>query len=472
MRIAITILILCYSTFISFAQLPHLDVEGHVKIIGDMNIYHPHDSTSLFIGKKAGVNTIYTSHMLNTYVGYYTGNQTTTGNNNSFFGTQAGITNSIGSNNSYFGAYTGSNNTTGSGNTFMGWGAGYFDAIGTRNTFIGAGSGTEATFNPDSLDRAIAIGHGAVVGCSHCAVIGGTGMAAVRLGIGVEKPTGVLSLLEPGALNPIGITQGQVGLGSTMELTTMDMAGSQATRLLLRGGTDHADIEFYRGSRENEQLSMFIEGSNGNLGLGTASPQQKLHVQTQSTPQIRLQDAGGHIDLWGGSDFVVNNADGHLRFKVSSEGPLFALLSNIGDWRNMQYNHQTGEIGYDNSSRRDKIKIQTLDENFETLLLAEPKKYARQHTPHVNEIGFIAEEFHELGLIPLVEYDAEGHPDGIRYDKMVTYIIPILRTYQNEMEDKENQIIFLEKDLVSLQKKYEHLEAKLDELESLLHKQL
>jgi hypothetical protein len=177
---------------------------------------------------------------------------------------------------------------------------------------------------------------------------------------------------------------------------------------------------------------------------------------TPSAPQIRLQDNGGFIELYGGADFLVRNFAGTNRLVVQSTGRIFASnLLNIGDHRDMQYNDVTGEIGFDNSSRRDKRNIRDLKENFSVLLRAAPKTYTRPWAPDRWEIGFIAEDFHDLGLIPLVEYDQTGHPDGIRYDKIVTYLVPLLRQQQQSLDEKTERIQQLEQEMKELRQDVE-----------------
>ena len=103
-------------------------------------------------------------------------------------------------------------------------------------------------------------------------------MKGNNIGIGTVDPATPLTIRGNGGTSNVGITQNQVGGSATMEFTTADSSAGQATRLLFRGNNDSADIEFYRGGRSSEQLSMFIEGSNGNVGVGTAAPGTKLDV--------------------------------------------------------------------------------------------------------------------------------------------------------------------------------------------------
>ena len=133
----ITILFLCCcSTLISFAQSPHLETDGHVKIRGNIDIHHMDDSTSLSMGWKAGVNTTFESRRENTFVGSYAGFQNTTGDYNSFFGRDAGKNNDTGDYNSFFGEKAGYTSNTGNCNSFFGQNAGGFNK-GDDNSFFG-----------------------------------------------------------------------------------------------------------------------------------------------------------------------------------------------------------------------------------------------------------------------------------------------------------------------------------------------
>ncbi|MHC4460715.1 MAG: tail fiber domain-containing protein [Planctomycetota bacterium] len=140
---------------------------------------------------------------------------------------------------------------------------------------------------------------------------------------------------------------------------------------------------------------------NGNVGIGTETPQSELHVV------------------------------GNLR--VSS------LL--YGDRRNVQWDDTTGLFYYDNSSKRYKENIKPLEDNFAALLEAEPKTYTRPGDTNRCEIGYIAEEFHDLGLTKLVDYDAEGHPDGINYGKICLYLTEIVKKQQTQIEALEAEAI-------------------------------
>ncbi len=67
----------------------------------------------------------------------------------------------------------------------------------------------------------------------------------------------------------VAVTQGQKGTKDSMEFTTTDSAGKQATRMMLRGKTNDANLEFYSGAKGSEVLKFMVEGVTGHLKWGS-----------------------------------------------------------------------------------------------------------------------------------------------------------------------------------------------------------
>ena len=130
-----------------------------------------------------------------------------------------------------------------------------------------------------------------------------------------------------------------------------------------------------------------------------------------------------------------NNGQSAPLYLNHDGGAIYAKgIRNIGDHKNMQFNSSTGEIGWDNSSRRSKIKIETLHDDWSKVLNARPVKYCRPNNPNRWEYGYIAEEMDSIGLTNLVGYDPDGIPDDFHYAKMIIYLTEIIKIHNSDIQ--------------------------------------
>lgn len=172
MKTLLTLISLSLTTIV-IAQQNHLDVEGHTKIRGNINVASTIDTNSMFIGRNSGLNL--TIGKNNTFTGVETGNDNTEGEENSFFGFAAGQKNATGSQNTFIGNDAGANNLFGEGNTFLGEASG-FNNLGSWNVFMGSKSG----FSTTSGQANTAVGFRALY--SNTADIDGSGNQNVAIG--------------------------------------------------------------------------------------------------------------------------------------------------------------------------------------------------------------------------------------------------------------------------------------------------
>ncbi len=372
----IVITIFCSLTI--FSQQNNLDVEGHAKIRGNIDINHMDDTTSVLIGRNAGINSDFsnethitfvgsnsgfnnTTGIQNSFFGFESGKENTTGYANSFFGWHAGLENTEGFGNSFFGNGTGNENTIGTHNSFFGNSVGLFNTSGNENSFFGTnaglynqsgdknsafgslagvdntignrntfiGSRADVLTLGDSLDRAIAIGYNAKVDCSHCAVIGGTGVDAVNVGIGINNPDvklDVSDIIRVGGnayptsgkglelvydstnhtsliqsydrdLNQWGklyLGEGNVGIGTLIPTTKLDVTGTTSVgepgdgNVLLNLKSDRSWAFKQKGTGSATAMELtsiggggnknFIINTSGNVGIGTTSPNHPLDM--------------------------------------------------------------------------------------------------------------------------------------------------------------------------------------------------
>ncbi len=169
------------------APVSKLDVAGDISTSGDYKIagirvfsVDPLNSNT-FAGIVAGIHN---TGFNNSFFGDNAGESNTSGRDNSFFGTEAGSSNVLQPGNSYFGSHAG-RDSTGNANSFFGANAGITSTTGGANTFIGdetgetnragfantlVGEGTDV--GAGNLDHATAIGGEAVVSTSNTIALG------------------------------------------------------------------------------------------------------------------------------------------------------------------------------------------------------------------------------------------------------------------------------------------------------------
>lgn len=99
---------------------------------------------NLFVGIGAGPGN---SGSRNSFFGKDAGNSNSTGEDNAFFGANAGESNGYGDKNSFFGANAGNANTTAINNSYFGAQAGQA-STSSNNSFFGQGAGSKATGGP------------------------------------------------------------------------------------------------------------------------------------------------------------------------------------------------------------------------------------------------------------------------------------------------------------------------------------
>jgi len=85
------------------------------------------------------------------------------------------------------------------------------------------------------------------------------------------------------------------------------------------------------------------------------------------------------------------------------------------------------------SSKRYKENIAPLARDFSNILQARPVAFTWKKSKD-RGIGLIAEDMDELGLHDLVIYDAEGRPDGVRYEFVSLYLLEVVKELKAENE--------------------------------------
>lgn len=121
-------------------------------------------------------------------------------------------------------------------------------------------------------------------------------------------------------------------------------------------------------------------------------------------------------------------------------------VNSVGVYNNLlttayrvQYVNSAGPMGYVPSSRRFKRDIATAPDIRESLLAMRIVTF--RYNAAVEELGddadvewgVIAEELHDLGLTWAVDYDDEGLPFGVKYERLVLAVVPVVQDHERRM---------------------------------------
>jgi hypothetical protein len=153
--------------------------------------------------------------------------------------------------------------------------------------------------------------------------VGGSGIWSVlnnnayynagNVGIGTAAPLASLDVLgnwngEQGALNLFGDRPSVRFTGD---------AGSANQSWLMHLGGGPGDLLFYRRAAGAEPWipTLSLGAADGNVGLGTTTPQAKLHIYDPAGSVTHVIETGGGINAWTRVDFA--NANGQWRVGTS-----------------------------------------------------------------------------------------------------------------------------------------------------------
>ena len=101
------------------------------------------------------------------------------------------------------------------------------------------------------------------------------------------------------------------------------------------------------------------------------------------------------------------------------------------------YVTSAGLFGVASSTERKKKDIESYQINEDALLSLDVKTFRYKDElddDQFRQFGLIAEDADALGLFELVGYDENGLPDRIAYDRISTFLIPIIRKLKAEID--------------------------------------
>lgn len=134
----------------------------------------------------------------------------------------------------------------------------------------------------------------------------------------------------------------------------------------------------------------------------------------------------------------VNGSTGVFPAGVTSTGVYNNLVSTGG--YKVQYINVSGQMGYVPSSRRFKQDIVDAPDVKSAALAIQVVTF--RYIQAVEELGddaalewgVIAEDIHALGLNWLVDYDEDGKPLGVKYERLALAMIPVIQDHENRLK--------------------------------------
>jgi hypothetical protein len=222
---------------------------------------------------------------------------------------------------------------------------------------------------------------------------------------GASTLNGPTTIGSPGAADPL-----VVNLGTELK-TTLQVDGNTTLSNLTVPGT--ANLE-------------------GQTNLTNVAISGIVNVNGPSNP-------GGGVTIWGApptpstspSHFDARNGSLYMGWlPLIDEGPITFKLSD-----------GSGQLGYNGSSRRFKEDIQNFSDDFHKILNAQPVSFVfKGSEDSKRSVGYIAEDFHALGLHDLLVYNKEGEPVVIKYDRVALYQLEIIKELIREVESLKEKL--------------------------------
>jgi hypothetical protein len=202
-------------------------------------------------------------------------------------------------------------------------------------------------------------------------------------------------------------------------------------------------------------------GNNGNIGIGTLTPSQRLTVVGNIGIQAGVNAFIGTLDNYA-LGLRTNNTDrifitnaGNVGIGTTTPATRLAVagLTSSQAGRNIcsdtsgNFYYYSGSGSCVSSSIKYKTNIQNLGIGLETLLKLRPVtfEFKKDYGGYDGTIhmGFIAEEVEQVTPI-LVDYN-NGEVSGVRYSELTALIVKSIQEQQNEIKDLKKEIEELKK---------------------------
>lgn len=208
--------------------------------------------------------------------------------------------------------------------------------------------------------------------------------------------------------------------------------------LLLNGGTVQSggDMQLRPGG----VLSMVLDSANGNVAIAATPQGERLFVngsfRVTGPASLASTTVGGTLSVLG--PVTASNAVTLGATTINSSFFRIASFPSLSSGANV-IEGSGGRLFRQVSSKRYKDNIQPFETDWSRILDVQPVTYTLKEMPEHRSLGYIAEDFHDLGLRPLVNYDSKGRPDSISYSMLGVYLAEVAKDQQARLEALEDE---------------------------------
>lgn len=149
-------------------------------------------------------------------------------------------------------------------------------------------------------------------------------------------------------------------------------------------------------------------------------------IYGSSNYQVYLEGTGAGTGVWFGD----------ASHRAYSDGTDFYLTGlTDASATPLEYNTSTKKITYDSSARKYKENIRDYTDDFKKVLKLQPKTYIRKNN-YQKEIGYIADDLHEMGLSELVGYK-DNEPDFLNRKAIQLYMLEVIKNHETRIKRLE-----------------------------------
>lgn len=223
------------------------------------------------------------------------------------------------------------------------------------------------------------------------------------------------------------------GIGVAQRGTLLDEAKSPKTEawVIARHGVYLASGYSYESTvNGGTKLTPSLVLGRGVVGTGATAFEKELAATSTLTAGFKVELKAKNVVAWVGS-----SGDFRVQGMRTASGSANLVMDGSGNIKKVS------------SARKYKTKIEHLDELSEKakrMLEITPAKWVdkealKHYDDDSNYYGFIADEFHELGLTEVVQYNDKGEVDSLSYDRLAIYLLPLIKDLYKEIADLKSK---------------------------------